>query len=61
MSYGRRTELSVEGTREILEELKNGSPETPERRAMFEHARAMRPLVLRVRENIRKQAAEREG
>lgn len=51
MSYGQRTELSVEGTREILEELKNGSPDTPERRATFEGAAAWREKIDRLFEH----------
>ena len=42
----RRTPpLSPEGALEVLAELKNGSPDTPERRASFERARAMSFLV----------------
>lgn len=35
------TVLSPEGSREILEEIKNGTPLTPERAATFERARQM--------------------
>lgn len=56
MHYRRTPELSVEGTREVLEEIENGPRDTPERRAMLEHARAMRPHVLRLREKLRKRA-----
>lgn len=41
--------LSLEGWREIEDEIANGSPMTPERRAMFERVWA--------RERIRKRAA----
>jgi hypothetical protein len=49
--------LSPEGVREILEELEKGSPDTPERRAAFERARAMSALVERELE----QAKESRG
>lgn len=52
--YRRTPPLSPEGSREVEEELKNGSPDTPERRAMFER--------MRVRAEVRKRQAEmREG
>jgi hypothetical protein len=35
------TILSEEGSREVLDEIANGSPLTPERRATFERMRAM--------------------
>jgi hypothetical protein len=44
--------LSEEGSREVMDEIKNGSPLTPERRAMFER--------IRVREAVRKRQAEIE-
>lgn len=56
MHYRRTPELSVEGTREVLDEIENGSPNTPERRATFQRARAMRPLVERALARIRRQA-----
>jgi hypothetical protein len=56
MSYGQRTELSVEGTREILDELKNGSPDTPERRATFEGADAWRERIRRLFDKDREKA-----
>jgi hypothetical protein len=42
--------LSEEGSREVLDEIKNGSPLTPERQAMFERMRA--------RKAVRKRQAE---
>ena len=45
----RRTPpLSIEGSREVIEEMKRPPPDTPERRATLERARAMRPLVQRL-------------
>ena len=35
------TVLSPEGSREVLDEIKNGTPLTPERAATFERARRM--------------------
>jgi hypothetical protein len=45
--------LSYEGTLEILDEIQNGPKDTPERRATIERARAMRPLVERLRRRER--------
>ena len=45
----RRTpRLSVEGSREVIEEMNRPPADTPERRRMFELARQMRPFVERV-------------
>lgn len=56
MSTRRTPPLSPEGVREVLEELENGSPDTPERRATFERARAMSFLVER---ELQQQAKKR--
>lgn len=45
--------LSYEGTLEILDEIENGPKETPERRATIERAKAMRPLIERLRQRNR--------
>jgi hypothetical protein len=47
------TQLSYEGTLEILDEIENGPKDTPERRATVERARAMRPLLERLRQRRR--------
>jgi hypothetical protein len=45
----RRTPpLSVEGSREVIEEMKRPPPDTPGRRATLDRARAMRPFVRRL-------------
>jgi hypothetical protein len=44
MCYKRTPPLSDEGIREVLEELANPPKNTPERRAMCEHAQFMREL-----------------
>ena len=45
----RRTPpLSVEGSREVIEEMKRPPPETPERRRMFELMEETRPAVDRM-------------
>jgi len=48
MSMRRTPPLSIEGSREVIEEMKRPPPDTPERRATLERARAMRPLVQRL-------------
>ena len=45
MSTRRTPPLSLEGWKEVMEEVENGSPNTPERQATFERARAARFLV----------------
>ena len=45
MSMERTPPLTPEGVREILHELEHGSPDTPERRRMFELAESTRPFV----------------
>jgi len=47
METRRTPPLSPEGVREIMEELASPPADTPERRATFERARAMSPLVKR--------------
>ena len=48
MSMRRTPPLSIEGSREVIEEMKRPPADTPERRATLERARAMRPLVRRL-------------
>lgn len=48
MSMRRTPRLSVEGSREVIEEMKRPPADTPERRATLERARAIRPLVRRL-------------
>jgi len=48
MSMRRTPPLSIEGSREVIEEMKRPPPDTPGRRATLERARAMRPLVRRL-------------
>lgn len=45
MSVYRTPPLSPEGVREILEEIENPPPDTPERKATFARARAAAFLV----------------
>ena len=61
MSTRPERTLSYEGTLEVLHEIEHGSPDTPERRAMFERARAMRPLVDRLLQKTRKQPPVEKG
>jgi hypothetical protein len=42
--YRRTPPLSLEGSREVLEEMANPPKDTPERRRMFERVRFMRAL-----------------
>jgi hypothetical protein len=45
----RRTPpLSIEGSREVIEEMSRPPADTPERRRMFELADEMHPLVERI-------------
>lgn len=54
MSMRRTPVLSVEGSREVIEEMSRPPADTPERRATFERAKAMRPFVRRLFEkNLR--------
>jgi hypothetical protein len=48
MNPYRPTILSPEGSAEVEEELKNGSPMTPERKAMFERIRAREAVRARL-------------
>jgi len=48
MSMRPTPRLSVEGTREILEELKHGPNDTPERRATLERAARWNPQLDRL-------------
>jgi uncharacterized protein (DUF1778 family) len=48
MSMRRTPPLSIEGSREVIEEMSKPPADTPERRRMFERARALRPLVRRL-------------
>jgi hypothetical protein len=45
--YRRTPPLSLEGSREVLEEMANPPKDTPERRRMFERVRFMRALLER--------------
>jgi hypothetical protein len=45
MSMRRTPPLSIEGSREVLEEMSNPPADTPERRATFARARQMHPHV----------------
>jgi hypothetical protein len=45
MSMRRTPPLSVEGSREVIEEMKRPPPDTPGRRRMFELMDEVRPLV----------------
>ncbi|HEX6748113.1 MAG TPA: hypothetical protein VF092_12535 [Longimicrobium sp.] len=47
MGLERTPPFTEEGSREVLEELENGSPDTPERRKTFERMRRMEFLVER--------------
>lgn len=60
MSTRPERTLSYEGTLEVLHEIEHGSPDTPERRAMFERARAWGPVVDRLFERIRQQTPVEE-
>jgi len=57
MSMRHTPPLSIEGSREVIEEMSRPPADTPERRATLERARAMRPLVRRLFEE--KMPAER--
>lgn len=46
MGMRRTPPLSLEGSREVLEEMKRPPADTPERRATFERARKMRKHVV---------------
>ena len=48
MSMTRTPELSLEGTLEVLHELKHGPPDTPERRATLERVRAWQERMERL-------------
>lgn len=48
MSMRPTPRLSVEGTREILEEMARPPANTPERRATFERVRMLRPHIDRL-------------
>jgi hypothetical protein len=58
MAFRRTPPLSFEGTREVLEEIAHGSPETPERRRMLQLMRDIEAARER-RELEEKAAAER--
>jgi hypothetical protein len=45
MSMRRTPPLSVEGSREVIEEMSRPPADTPERRATFERAREMHKFV----------------
>jgi hypothetical protein len=45
MSMRRTPPLSVEGSREVTEEMKRPPPDTPGRRRMFELMKQVRPAV----------------
>ena len=47
MSMRRTPPLSVEGSREVIEEMKRPPPDTPGRRRMFELIEETRPAVER--------------
>jgi hypothetical protein len=53
MSTRPERTLSYEGTLEVLHEIEHGSPDSPERRATFERARAWRATVERLFERNR--------
>ncbi|HEX5868774.1 MAG TPA: hypothetical protein VFY65_00090 [Longimicrobium sp.] len=48
--YRRTPPLSLEGSREVLEEMANPPKDTPERRRMFERVRFMAALRKRMAE-----------
>jgi len=52
MSMRRTPPLSVEGSREVIEEMSRPPADTPERRATFERADKMRPVVDRLLRRI---------
>ena len=45
MSMRRTPPLSIEGSREVIEEMKRPPEDTPERRATFQRAREMHRFV----------------
>jgi hypothetical protein len=57
MSMRRTPPLSVEGSREVIEEMKRPPPDTPGRRRMFQLMKEVRPAVDRFLQ--RKAAAEK--
>ena len=52
MSMRRTPPLSVEGSREVIEEMKRPPADTPERRTTFERADRMAPAVDRLLQQI---------
>lgn len=48
MSMRRTPPLSLEGSREVIEEMSKPPADTPERRQTFERAREMRPHVQKI-------------
>jgi hypothetical protein len=58
MSMRRTPPLSIEGSREVIEEMSRPPADTPERRRMFELAEEMRPVVDRL---LRRIASKRGG
>ncbi|HEX2203676.1 MAG TPA: hypothetical protein VHG91_10275 [Longimicrobium sp.] len=61
MSTRRTPPFSLEGWREVMNEIENGSPDTPERMATFARARAMAFLVEREIEQRERQLREEAG
>jgi hypothetical protein len=57
--YRRTPPLSLEGSREVLEEMVNPPKDTPERRRMFERVRLMGVLRERMAEEEELAAAAR--
>jgi hypothetical protein len=58
--YRPTPRLSVEGTREILEELKHGPKDTPERRATLKRAAAWNETIDRLFSSERKHATDKD-
>jgi hypothetical protein len=52
MSMRRTPPLSIEGSREVIEEMKRPPPDTPERRRMLELMEEVRPALERYLQRI---------